>query len=335
MLLPGCFSLCCVPPPADFEHVCWVLVIGVITDRLQPKAPELPKPKGLPFRGWLVVADGRGGFKMEKFQGWCWKVHEKKVSEKAVMNTSKLDVHLFGPMLLKKQIIQHYLQLFVDLDAKHGAWMQITAFFTAKYSNNMSIQGFFSTIRQSFCVTKRHWLRVSGICIHVLWPFWATLADLGRQCRDAWCSNNSHGSGVEGNAPWEAPEKWRSNWAQNTESRVAAWWLIHRECSDIGCSRFVGWSGSDCHVCKKRSGSGNERWHPNTWIRSGVLPLPDGNFRLCLWTCLSACSDNDPWVRNTDWRECLWLVHLFTKHYHPCFSNRYWIPCLCSVRFFG
>ena len=65
MLLPGCFSVCCVPPPpADFEHVCWVLVIGVLTgDRLQPKAPELPKPKGLPFRGWMVVADGRGGFK--------------------------------------------------------------------------------------------------------------------------------------------------------------------------------------------------------------------------------------------------------------------------------
>lgn len=39
----------------------------------------------------------------------CWKVHEKKVSEKVVMNTSKLDVHLFGPMLLKKQIIQHYI----------------------------------------------------------------------------------------------------------------------------------------------------------------------------------------------------------------------------------
>ena len=229
MLLPGCFSVCCVPPPPPQISI---MSVGYSSKEFSLVTGCNQKHRSCQSLKVYLFEVGWSSLMVVEVSKWrnstvgCWKVHEKKVSEKVVMNTSKLDVHLLGPML--QQMIQHYLQIFVDLDAQHGTWMQITAFFTAKYSNNMSIQGFFSTIRQSFCVTKRHWLWVSGICIHVLWPFWATLADLGRQCRDAWCSNNSHGSGIEGNAPWEAPEKWGSNWAQNPESRVAAWWLIHR-----------------------------------------------------------------------------------------------------------
>ena len=48
-----------------------------------------------------------------------------------------------------------------------------------------------------------------------------------RQCHHPWCSHDSHRSGVEVDAPWEAPLS-RSDWAQSPQSGAAAQQLNRR-----------------------------------------------------------------------------------------------------------
>ena len=107
--------MCCVSPPQISS-----MSVGYSSTGCNQKHRSCQSLKVYLFEvGWssLMVVEVS---KWRNSTVGCWKVHEKKVSEKVVMNTSKLDVHLLGPMLLKKQMIQHYLQIFVDLDAQHG-----------------------------------------------------------------------------------------------------------------------------------------------------------------------------------------------------------------------
>ena len=141
------------------------------------------------------------------------------------------------------------------------------------------------------------WL--SSVLRHVLW---SSIEHLTRRCHHPGRCDDSHCSGVEGYAPWEASLS-RSDWAQSPQSGAAARQLNHRWCWDTWRSRALGcWIPSDCHIHKERSGSRNKTWHPYRGMFCGEDSFQrDQYFTLCLPKLTSASFAHNPWVCDSDW----------------------------------
>ena len=152
---------------------------------------------------------------------------------------------------------------------------------------------------------------------HVLW---SKVEHIARRCHHPQHSDDSHCSGVEGDAPREASVS-RSNWAQNPESGASARQLNHRWCWDTWRSRVLScWIASYCRIHKERSGSCNERWH---WRHSytemfwGKDPLqPDRNFQLCFPLLQSTSFGRHQRLGDAHWGRCLCRMHIFDEHQH-------------------
>ena len=138
--------------------------------------------------------------------------------------------------------------------------------------------------------SKAFWVEIIGEILisscrfqHVLSHVpWTQIEDLTRWYLHPSSWLGHHCWEVEGHAPWAQNQ--RSNWAQNPESWAASRLFSHGGwCSGSVQNRVVGgWSRSNSHLQKKRSGSCNWSWRPY----SGALSLEhpsrfENNFREC------------------------------------------------------
>ena len=171
------------------------------------------------------------------------------------------------------------------------------------------------------------WL--SSVLRHVLW---SSIEHLTRRCHHPGRCDDSHCSGVEGYAPWEASLS-RSNWAQSPQSGAAARQLNHRWCWDTWRSRALGcWIPSDCDIHKERSGSRNKTWHQYKGMFCGEYTFQrDQYFTLCLPKLTSDSFAHNPWVCDSHWGPCLSKLHLSGEHHLGWVCDSCWDRCLCTM----
>ena len=112
---------------------------------------------------------------------------------------------------------------------------------------------------------------------------WSRSDQLRRWCHHPQGWHGHHLWWVQGDAP--SAQNQRSNWAQNPESWTASRLFNHEDgwCSGAGENKVVrGWSCSNSHLQKKRSGSCKQSWCADT----GALSLEhsswiENNFQVC------------------------------------------------------
>ena len=229
---------------------------------------------------------------------------------------------------------------------KHGFWMDQVFCLWFLFFLESSANCCLSSLESVWNITPpRYWflsgaekhgnlglkklLGPSSFRSHVLW---SKVEHIARRCHHPQHSDDSHCSGVEGDAPREASVS-RSNWAQNPESGTSARQLNHRWCWDTWRSRVLScWIASYCRIHKERSGSCNESWH---WWHSytemfwGKDPLqPDRNFQLCFPLLQSTGFGRHQRLGDAHWGRCLCRMHIFDEHQHGWVCDSHWDWCL-------